>query len=111
MKLLPSPSKRRRSAAEYRLGSLLLDALNLLRPADPDDEMAQFTAFATSRVKQAHGQLFQDIWALWESRSLATGYFVEVGANDGVSLSNTFLLESLAGRGSSPSRIRRSPTR
>lgn len=66
---------------------------------DPTDleDIAQFFAFAASRAKAAKGQLFQDLWALWESGNRSGGYFVEFGGGDGVHLSNSFYLEKSCG--------------
>jgi FkbM family methyltransferase len=38
-------------------------------------------------------QLHQDLWVLAETKRKRGGYFVEVGAFDGIELSNTYLLE------------------
>jgi FkbM family methyltransferase len=67
-----------------------------LQPLDRNDPW-QFTAFAMGRAREAKGQLFQDLWALWVSGEKRGGYFVEVGAADGVKLSNTYYLETVAG--------------
>lgn len=53
----------------------------------------EFLGFALRHAHAAHGQLIQDLWALWESREKRGGYFVEFGACDGKYLSNTYLLE------------------
>lgn len=41
----------------------------------------------------SHSQIQQDRWVLGELSNKSNGYFVEVGAFDGKSLSNTYLLE------------------
>ena len=57
----------------------------------------QFLAYAMARAKEAHSQLFQDLWICWMSGEKRGGYFVEVGAADGVYLSNTYYLETRLG--------------
>ncbi|MDP4006943.1 FkbM family methyltransferase [Methylobacterium sp. NEAU K] len=52
-----------------------------------------FLSFATKMAPYSNSQLLQDIWVLFELKEKRNGYFVEFGACDGVSLSNTLLLE------------------
>lgn len=42
---------------------------------------------------RSKSQIFQDLWVLHETNGKRGGFFVEFGATDGVSLSNTCLLE------------------
>lgn len=41
----------------------------------------------------SRAQLFQDLWVLSETGSQRNGFFVEIGAFDGIALSNSYLLE------------------
>lgn len=52
-----------------------------------------FMEFAIPRVKHAQGQLFQDLWALYELDAKQGGYFVEFGATNGITMSNSHVLE------------------
>ena len=52
-----------------------------------------FIQFAISSAHTSTAQLFQDLWVLFELGEKHSGYFVEFGATNGVSLSNTLLLE------------------
>ena len=57
------------------------------------DDVLQFLAFAAPLVQRASAEFFQDLWALWEAGGKREGFFVEFGAADGKSKSNTFFLE------------------
>jgi FkbM family methyltransferase len=46
---------------------------------------------------RSRAQIFQDLWVLHETDEMRDGFFVEFGATDGVSLSNTVLLEQAYG--------------
>jgi len=54
---------------------------------------ARFLAFCGSMRHIAHAQLLQDLWVLFETDLRTDGYFVEFGAFDGQTHSNTLLLE------------------
>jgi FkbM family methyltransferase len=72
----------------------VFDMLRHLRQAKPNKEdYLQFMAFAMQYAENAKGQLFQDLWALWETDVKYGGFFVEFGAASGVAGSNTYLLE------------------
>jgi FkbM family methyltransferase len=45
-------------------------------------------------VGESKSQLRQDLFVLWQTSFKTNGYFVEFGATDGISLSNTHLLET-----------------
>lgn len=52
-----------------------------------------FILFATKNLHLSNAQLLQDLWVAWELDEKKNGYFVEFGAYDGISLSNTAMLE------------------
>lgn len=56
--------------------------------------LEEFFEFALPRVKHANAQLFQDLWVLYELDEKRAGYFVEFGATNGVTMSNSHLLEN-----------------
>jgi FkbM family methyltransferase len=60
---------------------------------DTISDEARFLAFCGSMRHLAHGQLLQDLWVLFETDLRLGGYFVEFGAFDGRTHSNTLLLE------------------
>jgi FkbM family methyltransferase len=62
-------------------------------PARKRDQRAEFLAFCRANGPMGHGQLFQDLWVLFETGQQSAGYFVEFGAVDGLSHSNTLVLE------------------
>jgi FkbM family methyltransferase len=59
----------------------------------PKDDLSGFVMFAARLARRSKAQIFQDLWALWETDWKRDGYFVEFGAATGVNLSNTWLLE------------------
>ena len=59
----------------------------------PGSTDVEFLKFCASHSQNSSAQLCQDLWVLWETGGKRNGYFVEFGATDGVSLSNTCLLE------------------
>ena len=52
-----------------------------------------FFEYLTRHVADSYSQLAQDLWVLAALQHKRDGYFIEVGAYDGVNLSNTLLLE------------------
>lgn len=75
--------------------NLVLDLLDSER-ADADFRLSpilSFYAFCQPLVRRSHAQILQDLWVLYMLGSPRGGYFVEFGACDGRSLSNTRLLE------------------
>ena len=66
------------------------------RPHLYTEELA-FMSFAAKRCPLSCSQILQDIWVLYELNEKRGGYFVEFGACDGVTLSNTLLLEKTYG--------------
>lgn len=57
---------------------------------------AELFSYIIKNIEKSHGQLQQDLLAQWIYAHCLTphpGYFVEFGATDGVSISNTYLLE------------------
>jgi len=58
-----------------------------------DEDSSGFAKAVGIGFLDSYSQLFQDLWVLSELRAKKSGYFVEFGAYDGVTYSNTYLLE------------------
>jgi FkbM family methyltransferase len=86
----PAPG-RPQPGPERRLFEALLNARETTSNAIP------FLKYCACNMDKAHAQLFQDLLVLFLLEEKREGYFVEFGAMDGVTLSNTFLLESRYG--------------
>ncbi len=62
-------------------------------PLQPASEAWELLAFDIAHARRSQSQLFQDLWVLWRAGEKRGGYFVEFGAANGKSLSNTYLME------------------
>lgn len=80
-------------SVETRIFNALVD----FRQSRLDDGQREFIESCIKRLGQSHAQLFQDIFVLHALNDKRDGYFVEFGATNGVSLSNTLLLEQSFG--------------
>lgn len=58
-----------------------------------------FLGFCLIRYPSSWSQLLQDLYVVWKLRQRTGGYFVEFGAMDGLTISNTALLEKAFGWG------------
>jgi FkbM family methyltransferase len=69
----------------------------LMRGGYDRNNALHFMAFAAAIAKECKSQIYQDALALWATGAKRNGYFVEFGAADGVSGSNTYILEKKFG--------------
>lgn len=89
----------------------LLDFLVLIRDQTAtrtDRAEFPFIHFCLEHLTRSRSQLLQDLWVLYELDLKREGYFVDVGAYDGVTFSNTLLLErsfGWTGVAAEPSRV------
>lgn len=60
-------------------------------------EAKNFLDFCLQNKHESRSQLFQDLFVRYQSKNQTSGYFVEFGATDGISLSNTKSLEEKLG--------------
>ncbi len=56
-----------------------------------------FIVFVLRYANHSHAQIYQDLWVFYELRRKLHGFFVEVGAGDGRTWSNTLSLEQAFG--------------
>ncbi|MEM9101737.1 MAG: FkbM family methyltransferase, partial [Pseudomonadota bacterium] len=59
--------------------------------------LEQFFQFALNRAHLSQSQIMQDLWVLFELSEKRGGYFVEFGATNGVTMSNSHSLEKQFG--------------
>ena len=86
-----------RSPANRRM---LFNAIRLRRSEVApllDSRELQFLAFAFSQRARSKSQILQDLWVCFELEGRRNGFFVEFGATDGTTNSNTWLLEKMFG--------------
>ncbi len=77
--------------SELYFDSLL--ALKGLTPEQFNEPLMRFLSTCGRNLSLSKSQLFQDIFAVFCNNGKKNGFFVEFGATDGISLSNTYLLE------------------
>ncbi|KYH44966.1 FkbM family methyltransferase [Branchiibius sp. NY16-3462-2] len=78
----------------------LFNSLRLRRPETEAllvDPNLAFLAFVAAHRTQSHSQILQDLWVRFELGDLREGFFVEFGATDGKTNSNTWILENQFG--------------
>jgi FkbM family methyltransferase len=93
------------SASARSIGSLLhnpslqrkvFNAVRLNRPEVTDwvqSEDLSFMAYSIARRRKSKAQILQDLWVCYELGEKKGGFFVEFGATNGATNSNTWLLE------------------
>lgn len=80
------------------MSRLFLNLLDAQRQGTLFNEgLYHFYSFCQQRLHLSHSQILQDLWVLYMLKEKRDGFFVEFGACDGKSLSNTLLLEQKFG--------------
>ena len=64
----------------------------LCEARDVPTELARLIGFAVEHAGTSKSTRLQDVWALFENGGKRNGYFVEFGAADGITQSNTWML-------------------
>jgi FkbM family methyltransferase len=85
-----------RLAKQIEIGQrpALSAATEILEKLDHEPMLGDFLRFAARLSAESHAQLLQDAFVLYVAGSERKGAFFEFGATDGISLSNTYMLES-----------------
>lgn len=94
LRALGISGKEARTAGEML--TILLAQRNAQRRATTDPTapaLLDFFTYAMPRAGRAQGQLFQDLWVLFELGEPREGFFVEFGATNGITMSNSHMLE------------------
>ena len=85
---------RYRPENEVDRSALVFGALRELRELSPGQESSKFLKYCAQNLHKSSAQFLQDLFVLYQLKQKRRGYFVEFGATDGVTLSNTYLLET-----------------
>jgi FkbM family methyltransferase len=86
--------KRRKSPA-VRVSDHLVGLRDDL--AQVDSEAGDFLRFCLGHMAESHSQILQDLFVLWVLNEKRDGFFVEFGATDGLTGSNSAMLEKRFG--------------
>jgi FkbM family methyltransferase len=70
-----------------------LMALRQYAASHQNDNAVRFAIFCAANMMRSASQLFQDLLVLFFLRGKRNGFFVEIGATNGVDMSNTIILE------------------
>lgn len=70
-------------------------AISGIKSVPRDDREFDFLKFTCAQFLKSKSQLFQDLFVLYLLNEKRNGFFVEFGATDGISLSNSYLMESV----------------
>ena len=79
------------AAFDFLLG--LRESIKHSLRSSPNDAVSVFLNYCGMNFMNSYAQLFQDLLVLHVLREKRNGYFVEIGATNGIDLSNTFVLE------------------
>lgn len=71
----------------------MVSAVRLLRDRETLNDREKWLYYCVQNATRSHAQFFQDLWVLMETSEKRNGYFVEFGAANGITYSNTLLLE------------------
>ena len=71
----------------------MVSAVRLMRYRNNLNDREDWLFYCVSNAAISHAQFFQDLWVVYESKGLKDGFFVEFGAANGLTYSNTLLLE------------------
>ncbi|MHB9098068.1 MAG: FkbM family methyltransferase [Syntrophales bacterium] len=59
-----------------------------------NQEHFRFFFYLLKNFSRSNSQLLQDLWVLWETEEMKSGFFIEFGAANGILHSNTLILEN-----------------
>jgi hypothetical protein len=79
---------------------MMFNAVRLNRPEVADwlrSHELSFMAFCVARRVHSRAQILQDLWVCYELGEKRAGFFVEFGSTNGLTNSNTWLLEKRFG--------------
>jgi FkbM family methyltransferase len=88
------------AAEDPRAKQLLFNAIRLNRPEFArlyNNDEIRFLAYALAARELSRSQILQDLWVCFELGEKRNGFFVDFGATNGLTNSNSYLLETRFG--------------
>jgi FkbM family methyltransferase len=92
LKRLP-PCATEPESIQERCFKTLLHLRELSKEANTEEEDWRFLEYCERNLRESRAQLLQDLFVLFTLQQKRDGFFVEFGATDGKSISNTYTLE------------------